>query len=131
MLLSFKSLASAIPARRPGGDKLHLRTDFGVLQRSRTRPSAGSNWRVVFAPCRQFSPKEGIRSRITSLSAHGDDGCRGSAGGHVSVAHVDVDAHGVRPADQTKSARAGGAHRGSVDVRVPAVHEYAGVRVAR
>ena len=57
-----------------------------------------------------------------SLSVHADDGCRGNAGGHVSAARVGADGHEVRPEDRMESARAGGARRGSEDVRVPTAH---------
>jgi hypothetical protein len=62
-----------------------------------------------------------------ALSAHAGDGCRGNAGGNVSAARVGADGHEARP----ESARAGGARRGSGDVRVLTAHERAGVRVAR
>jgi hypothetical protein len=66
-----------------------------------------------------------------ALSAHAGDGCRGNAGGHVSAARVGADGHEVRPEDRPESARAGGARRGSGDVRVPTAHGRAGVRGAR
>ena len=66
-----------------------------------------------------------------ALSAHAGDGCRGNAGGHESAARVGADGHEVRPEDRMESAHAGGARRGSGDVRVPTAHGRVGVRVAR
>jgi hypothetical protein len=66
-----------------------------------------------------------------ALSAYAGDGCQGNAGGYVSAARVGANGHEVRPEGRLESARAGGARRGSGDVRVPTARGRVGVRVAR
>jgi hypothetical protein len=65
------------------------------------------------------------------LSAYAGDECQGNAGGHVSATRGDAGEHEVHQEDRRESVRAGGARRGSGDVRVPEAHEHACVHGAQ